>query len=210
MSLTTALPLTGTGPTVGRPRVSRGAGRRSLRVFSTVITVLVSVVAALAIVLAVAGRMSPDGQATVFGHPVMSMISGSMTGTISTGDLFVDDQLTASQARDLHAGQVITFREQPGSTTLITHRIVAVETIGGAVNYITKGDANNAADATPRPASDVVGLFSFAIPRGGYVLAALRQPKVIGLLLAAVVLFFLAGSLFSIATGRKNQDYNNT
>jgi signal peptidase len=209
MSLTTALPLTGTSPSTARPRVSRGAGRRSLRVFSTVVTVLVSVVAALAIVIAVAGRMSGSGQAMVFGHPVMSMISGSMTGTINTGDLFVDDQLTAAQAQDLHAGQVITFREQPGSTTLITHRIVAVRTIGGAVNYITKGDANNAADATPRPASDVVGLFSFAIPRGGYVLAALRQPKVIGLLLASVVLFFLAGSLFSIANGRKHQDYTN-
>jgi signal peptidase I len=105
-------------------------------------------VAALAIVLAVAGRMS-GGQPTVFGHPVMSMISGSMTGTINTGDLFVDDQLTATQAQDLHPGQVITFREQPGSPTLITRRIVAVETIGGAVNYVTKGDANNAADATP-------------------------------------------------------------
>jgi len=209
MSLTTALPLTGTSPSIGRPRIARGAGRRGLRVFSTVVTVLVSIVAALAIVLSVASRMSPSGQAMVFGHPVMSMISGSMTGTINTGDLFADDQLTAAQAQDLHAGQVITFREQPGSATLITHRIVAVRTIGGAVNYITKGDANNAADATPRPASDVVGLFSFAIPRGGYVLAALRQPKVIGLLLASVVLWFLAGSLFSIATGRKHQDYKN-
>ena len=209
MSLTTALPLTGTSPSTVRPKISRWAGPRSLRVASTVVTVLVSVVAALAIVLAVAGRMSPNGQATVFGHPVMSMISGSMTGTINTGDLFVDDQLTAAQAAGLHAGQVITFREQPGSTMLITHRIVAVRTVGGTVEYITKGDANNAADATPRPASDVVGLFRFAIPRGGYVLAALRQPKVIGLLLASVVLFFLAGSLFSAATSRKNQDSTN-
>ena len=132
-----------------------------------------------------------------------------MTGTISTGDLFVDDQLTAAQAQDLHAGQVITFREQPGSTTLITHRIVAVETVDGTVAYVTKGDANNAADATPRPASDVVGLFRFAIPRGAYVLAALRQPKVIAMLLGSVVLFFLAGSLFSAAHGAKNQDRTN-
>jgi signal peptidase len=208
MSLTTALPLIGTSPTTARPKTSRSAGRRTVRAVSTVVTVLVSMVAALAIVLAVAGRMS-GGQATVFGHPVMSMISGSMTGTINTGDLFVDDQLTATQARQLHPGQVITFREQPGSTTLITHRIVAVETIGGAVNYVTKGDANNAADATPRPASDVVGLYRFSIPRGAYVLAALRQPKVIGMLLGSVVLFFLAGSLFSAANGRKNQDSTN-
>src|SRR5579862_1874726 len=208
MSLTTALPLIGTSPATARPNTSRSAGRRTVRAVSTVVTVLVSMVAALAIVLAVAGRMS-GGQATVFGHPVMSMISGSMTGAINTGNLFVDDQLTATQAQDLHPGQVITFREQPGSTTLITHRIVAVETIGGAVNYVTKGDANNAADATPRPASDVVGLYRFSIPRGAYVLAALRQPKVIGMLLGSVVLFFLAGSLFSAANGRKDQDSTN-
>ena len=208
MSLTTALPLIGTSPTTARPKTSRRGGRRTVRAVSTVVTVLVSMVAALAIVLAVAGRMS-GGQAMVFGHPVMSMISGSMTGTINTGDLFVDDQLTAAQAGQLHPGQVITFREQPGSTTLITHRIVAVETIGGAVNYLTKGDANNAADAMPRPASDVVGLYRFSIPRGAYVLAALRQPKVIGMLLGSVVLFFLAGSLFSAANGRKDQDSTN-
>jgi len=81
MSLTTALPLTGTSPTVGQPGISRGTGRRVLRVLSTVVTVLVSMVAALAIVIAVAGRMSGNGQAMVFGHPVISMISGSMTGT---------------------------------------------------------------------------------------------------------------------------------
>ena len=70
MSLTTALPLTGTSPSAVQPRISRGAGRRSLRVVSTVVTVLVSVLAALAIVIAVAGRMSGNGQAMVFGHPV--------------------------------------------------------------------------------------------------------------------------------------------
>jgi len=205
MSLTTALPLTGTSPTIGRPRIARGAGRRSLRVFSTVVTVLVSVVAALAIVLAVASRMSPNGQATVFGHPVMSMLSGSMTGTINIGDFIVDDPVTAAQSQHLQVGQIVTFREVAGSTTLITHRIVAVKVVDGAVNYITKGDANNAPDAALRPASDVVGLYRFAIPRGGYILAALHQPRVILMLLVSVLLFFLVGPLFRIANKGKNQ-----
>ena len=199
MSLTTALPLTGTSPTIGRPRIARGAGRRSLRVFSTVVTVLVSVVAALAIVLAVASRMSPNGQATVFGHPVMSMLSGSMTGTINIGDFIVDDPVTAAQSQHLQVGQIVTFREVAGSTTLITHRIVAVKITGHTVSYITKGDANNAPDTTPRPASDVIGVFLFAIPRGGYALAALHKPRVLGLFFAAVALWLIAGPLFRIA-----------
>jgi hypothetical protein len=36
------------------------------------------------------------------------------------------------------------------------------------------------------------------------------RPKVIGLLLASVVLFFLAGSLFSAATSRKHRDRPKT
>jgi signal peptidase len=72
-------------------------------------------------------------------------------------------------------------------------------TTGGAVAYITKGDANNAPDADPRPAKDVVGVFQRAIPRGGYILNALHQPLVLGLLLAAPVLWFIAGPLFEMA-----------
>src|ERR1700733_1893895 len=109
MSLTTALPLTGTSPTAGRPGISRGTGRRVLRVLSTVVTVLVSLVAALAIVIAVAGRMAGSGRAMVLRHPVISMISGSTPGTINTGDLFVNDRLPKDQAQDLHPGQVIPF-----------------------------------------------------------------------------------------------------
>ena len=98
-----------------------------------------------------------------------------------------------------HVGQVISFRAAPGSKQVITHRIVAVRDSGGAVSYITKGDANNAADAVARPASDVVGVFHLAIPRGGFVLFALHQPRVLGLLLVSVVLWFLIGPLFRLA-----------
>jgi signal peptidase len=177
----------------------RGAGSRCLRLLSATVSVLVSVVAVLAIVLAVATRMSPSGQYNAFGHPVMSMLSGSMTGVISTGDLIVDDPVTAAQAQHLHVGQIISVREAPGSKSLVTHRIVAVKVENGAVSYITKGDANNAPDAMPRPASDVVGIFRFTIPRGGYVLYALHQPRSLGMLLASVVLWFVVGPLWRVA-----------
>jgi signal peptidase len=150
----------------------------------------------LAILLAVATRTSPNGQYQAFGHPVMSMLSGSMTGTINTGDLIVDDPVTAAQAQHLQVGQIVTFHEIAGSKSLVTHRIIAVRTENGAVSYITKGDANNAQDAMPRPASNVVGIFRFAVPHGGYVLAALHQPRVLGMLLTSVFLWFLVGPLW--------------
>jgi signal peptidase len=177
------------------PRV----GGMCLRALSAIVMVLVSAVAVLAIVVAVATHFSPAGQYKVFGHPVMTVLSGSMAPAIRTGDVIVDDQVTATQATHLQVGQIVTFREAPGSTAMITHRIIAVQDHSGQVSYVTKGDANNAPDTSPSPASDVVGVFSHDIPRGGYVLADLHHPIVVGLLAAAIALCLLAGPLFRYA-----------
>lgn len=194
MSLTTT-PVPAAGPAGRETGQANSAWRWCLRALSTAVTAGVCAVAALAIVIAIATRMSPRGEYLVFGHPVMTVLSGSMAPVIRTGDLIVDDPLTAAEAEHLQAGQIISFRFAPGSHSVITHRIVAVQIRHGVVSYITKGDANNSADFTPRPASDVIGVFSFAIPRGGYVLADLHRPIVLGLLLASPLLWMLAGPL---------------
>lgn len=168
-------------------------------IVSTLFTIIVVVVACLAVVLAAATHFSPKGQYRVFGHPVMIVLSGSMSPVIRTGDLIVDAPVSAAQAENLHVGQIISFRSAPGSTTVFTHRIVGIEHSAGQTFYITKGDANNAADTALRPASDVIGLFSFAIRRGGYLLTALHEPLVLGLLLASPVLWLFAGPLYAWA-----------
>jgi signal peptidase len=196
---TTAIPRSAAGPAHRKTRRTPHVGRMCLRVLSTIATVLVSIFAALAILVAVASHLSPSGQYTVFGHPVMTMLSGSMTPVIRTGDEIVDNQVTAAQAEHLQVGQIVSFREAAGSTTIITHRIIAVHDTNGQVSYVTKGDANNAADTPARPASDVVGVFSHDIPRGGYILADMHRPVVLGLLAASIALFFLVGPLLRYA-----------
>ncbi|MFI5036233.1 MAG: signal peptidase I [Acidimicrobiales bacterium] len=168
-------------------------------VVSTTLTVLAVMVASVALVLAVATHFSPRGQYRVFGHPVMIVLSGSMTPVIRTGDLVVDDGVTTARAAHLQVGQIISVRDTPGSQTIITHRIVGVLHTSNGVAYITKGDANQSADAVPRPAADVIGVFSTDIPRGGYVLNALHEPLVLGLLLASPVLWFLSGLFYQWA-----------
>ena len=196
---TTAIPRPAAGPAHRKTRRPPRVGRMYLRVLSTIATVLVSVFAALAILVAVASHLSPSGQYTVFGHPVMTMVSGSMTPVIRTGDEIVDNPVTATQATHLQVGQIVTFREAPGSTTMISHRIIAVQDHSGQVSYVTKGDANNAADTPARPASDVVGVFSHDIPRGGYILADMHRPIVLVLLAASIALFFMVGPLLRYA-----------
>jgi len=173
----------------------KDAWRRVSNSLSTLVTVLVVLMALSAITLSVATHLSSPGQYTVFGHPVMTVMSGSMSPAIRTGDLVVDDAVTSAQAQHLHVGQVISVRDTPASQFVITHRIVGVQHIGGSVFYVTKGDANSAPDATVRPAADLVGVVSATVPAGGYVLNALHRPLVVGLLVASVVLAFVAGPL---------------
>jgi signal peptidase len=169
--------------------------RRSGRVLGTTLTVIVVMVAAVVMVVAVATRLSPKEQYTAFGHPVLIVLSGSMSPAINTGDLIVDNPVTATQATHLHVGQIITFRSAPGSSTYFNHRIYKVIHRDGAVLYETKGDANNAPDTSLRPSSDVIGLYSWKIPRGGYFLSNLHDPLVLALLLAAPILWFVAEPL---------------
>ena len=203
MSVTTA-PIASTLPADSKSSQAGSPRRWYLRALSTTVTVLVALVAVLTIAIAFGSHTSASGQRTVFGDPVMTIISGSMTPTIAVGDIVVDAPVTAAQASHLQVGQIISFRAAAGSAEIVTHRIVAVRVQNGAVSYITKGDANNSADSTPRPASDVIGLYRFSIPRGGYVLVAMHTPRVLIMLLASALLWIVAGLSFWIAARPEN------
>jgi signal peptidase I len=169
---------------------------RASDIVTSLFTVAVVIVTPLAVVAAIATHFSSRGQYTVFGHPTLTVLSGSMTPAIRTGDLIVDNPIGRAQAANLHRGQIITFHESAGSQNVITHRIVGVvHQSDGTVAYQTKGDANNMVDPTLRPAPTVVGVFRARLPKGGYILNALHRPLVLGLLLASPLLWFAAEPL---------------
>jgi signal peptidase len=194
-------------PDIAAPR---GVGpsralRRSYDVMTTLLSIVIAMVGALALVISIATHHARYGQYTVLGHPVLVVLSGSMSPAIRTGDLIVDSRVNAAQAASLGVGQIATFATAPGSTTYITHRIIrVVHGADGAVGYVTKGDANPSADTPPRAASLVVGVFDHKIPRGGYLLDSLHRPLVLALLVASPLLWFASGPL--LAYGRKADD----
>lgn len=164
---------------------------------STVAGAVLAVVAVLAIFLAVSTHFEAHGQLGVLGHPVMSVLSGSMAPAINTGDLVVDDPLTPAQATHLHVGQIISFRAGAGSSQVFTHRIAAVQAVGGGgVGYVTKGDANDSRDDPVTPPANVVGLYQSRIPYGGYVLNDLHRPIVLGLIIASALLWLVSEPLW--------------
>jgi len=158
--------------------------------------VLVAVVVILAFValsLALLVRPNAQGMDTIFGHPIFSVASGSMTPAIDTGDLIVDNPVSATQAADLHAGQIISFRESASgaNSLIITHRIAAIlpSSSGAGVVYRTKGDANNAPDLGTVAPSQIVGVYSARVPFGAYVLSTLHQPLTFVVLIMIPVVY---------------------
>jgi len=90
---------------------------------------------------------------------VFTALGGSMSPTINLGDLIIT---TGVNPADIKVGDIITFKE---STSIVTHRVVGITSIG----FLTRGDANNAADASTVAASQIIGKVNFSIPFAGYL-----------------------------------------
>ena len=174
-------------------RAHRGAVHRVWGVVSSAPVALVIVVAALAIAAAASSHTTADGVHSIFGHPVMTVQSGSMTPVIDTGDLIIDRAVTPAEADHLQVGQIISFRV---GAKVFTHRIIAVVPgAGGTAAYRTKGIANDAPDAALRPASSVIGVYEARVDGGAYLLRDLRNPELLILLVAGIILAVSAGPL---------------
>lgn len=178
------------------PRMARPS-----RVLRRALAVPWVVVLVAGIGLAVLTRTAPSGVPEILGHPVLKVLSGSMTPTFRTGDLIVDRPIGPSAAAALHVGEIATFAE-PGSggSVLVTHRIYRVlhstASVGNAraVVYMTKGDANNAPDPWRVVPSEVVGLYQWRIPDGGYALRALESRWIFTLALVAATAWIFGGT----------------
>ena len=172
------------------------AARLASGAASTVLGVIIAL-GALTLLLGILARPGQDGISRLFGHPVLTVLSGSMTPTFRPGDLVVDNPLPADRAGQLARGDVITFHVSGSNTELITHRIFAVRSLpGGQVAYQTKGDANNAPDQNLVAPAQIVGTYSQHVPFGGYILRAVRTKAIFFAVVLLPLLYVAAGALF--------------
>src|SRR3972149_3606815 len=82
-----------------------------------------------------------------FGNQALIVRSGSMQPTIDIGSIVVvreqkDFISPIANAILYKAGDIIAFRSESNSKTIITHRVASVETGESGVFYKTRGDAN--------------------------------------------------------------------
>ena len=127
----------------------------------------VSLVATLAVVGIAALAVALTAVPAVVGGHALTVLSGSMVPEFAPGAMVVDRPAAASSLR---VGDVITYAttdEVSGAPILITHRIVEVGSDAGTPTFITRGDANNAADPRPVAASQVQGKVWYSVPYVG-------------------------------------------
>ncbi len=160
------------------------------KIWNAVTTVLVVLVAVLALLLA---------GVRIVGYQVFTVLSGSMEPTYHTGSLIY---VKSVDYQELESGDVITFLLD--EETVATHRIVGLvpdEEDPSVIRYRTKGDANDAEDGKLVHYKNVVGTPVFTIPYLGYVANFIQNPPGMYIAMSAgailLMLVFLPDLLFS-------------
>ena len=113
----------------------------------------------------------------VLGYRTMTMLTGSMAPEINPGDVTIVTPIAISEVTE---GMVITYHRPIEDHSLVTHRVISVETApDGTVSVQTKGDANAAVDPwTATLAGDTAYQVRGVVPGLGHVIQALRAPVV--------------------------------
>lgn len=156
------------------------------------------------VALAVQGYRNADQLPMAFGYAPLLVNSGSMMPEISTEDLIF---IKKTDPASLHNGDVITYISSTGSA--VTHRIIGIDQAeDGTRVFITKGDANNTADALPVDAGQVAGVYVGRLNNAGEIARFLQTMP--GMLLCAglPVALYLAwtGLRAALLKRRKPQD----
>ena len=149
----------------------------------TLLSRLVEWVGLVLLALLVLALLSLTVGPLVLPYKALTVLSGSMEPTIHVGAVVIDTPVSAS---DVKVGDIITFQRPDRQNELVTHRVIQIETgPNGQKQWITKGDANNVADAWRIPATGSGYKYDFSVPYIGWALAWMQTP--LGRLLFLIV-----------------------
>jgi signal peptidase len=131
---------------------------------------------------------------------IMTVRSGSMEPTISTGSVVVVRPTSTYAVND-----IITFGPVSKTKSPTTHRIIEVKQYSGYEAYITQGDANNGPDIREVVKRDVIGKVLFHVPYVGFVIAAVQKPIGFATVVGIPALFILVEEIKNIAVEIKKK-----
>ena len=103
----------------------------------------------------------------VTGSQTYSVLTSSMAPKYAPGTFLV---VKPVPFEELRVGDIITYQIESGNAAVITHRITSVSAAqNGELQFITKGDNNDAEDELPVREVQVRGKLLYAVPLVGFV-----------------------------------------
>lgn len=135
----------------------------------------------------------------VVGGQSLSVLSGSMSPAVDTGDMVV---IVPQAAEDIKIGQIVAFNDPNGSGDLYQHRVQYVGESGNTIQVVTKGDANMSGEKWQTTPGSDVGRVALVVPKLGFAIGTLTGGKPvilagrevpIGTLLIIIGLFVFGG-----------------
>lgn len=113
--------------------------------------------AAVVLTISVVMQVSNKGYVTINGYSLFKVATGSMEPTIETGSLLICKD---TEIEDILVKDIVCFESTNPMMLgqVITHRVVAIDDIGGTLRLTTRGDANTVEDALYVTNENLIGV----------------------------------------------------
>ncbi len=136
-------------------------------IFGVILCVILLPILIINITLIIRSYTNRDKVPSIGGTFPLIVLTDSMYPEIQSGDLIF---CHTEKPENIQVGDVIAFFDPAGNgTSIVTHSVAEITEAGGQTAWITRGIANNANDAVPVPADQLVGVYRRRIPGLGNV-----------------------------------------
>jgi len=160
----------------------KATGKKIYKVAGKIVSVMMLTLMSVLVFFLLQSRIA-GGAPSIAGYQLYIVLSGSMSPAFETGSVVLVRPLAPSAVQP---GDIITYRDPDPekADTIVTHRVMAVLPTE-PLSFTTRGDANNANDLIPIPASNLLGRVNYSVPLLGYLLSFVRTGA--GILLMVIV-----------------------
>lgn len=163
--------------------------------------IAIILISSLYIVSVAEVRENPNSVPSVLGFTPLTVISGSMSPGIETGDLVI----IRNGNRNIKPGDIVTYRL---GEVLVTHRVKQISDKNVKEVFITQGDANSIPDYKTVDRSQILGKYAFRIPMGGYIKACLRGLPGMLIVLGLALIIIMLEILHKTSDRLRNVEFN--
>lgn len=173
------------------------AVKRGTEIFISIVLWAVILLAALFAFTTLATR-DTNQVASLAGYTPLTVASDSMSPTFRAGDLII---IRKCDPQTLKEGDIVTFHTIINNEfALNTHRITEIQDLGGARNYVTKGDNNELADIHMIADGDIVGKYVCHLAGFGKVMSFLSSSLGFLLVIVLPLLIFFIYQVYHLIT----------